>query len=263
MRRRGSRTGEWSLLAETTYPLYMLGRWDEALAATAEVPEEKLRAALTMSILDAALEIHVHRGDPDEARRLLGFFEHLAEATDVQDRSGYKSALAVVLRAEGRLAEALEVGVESAELSRSSFGMRTQSVKQGLVEAIEAALALGGPERAAELVGVIDADPVGAPPAVPDGASGPIPRAPGGPTTPAAAGFEAAEERFRTIGVVFWLAVTQLEHGAWLVGHGRGEDAGPLLAEARETLERLAATPWLDRLAVAEAARSTQAGARA
>ena len=26
---------------ETTYPLYMLGRWDEALAAFAEVPEER------------------------------------------------------------------------------------------------------------------------------------------------------------------------------------------------------------------------------
>ena len=40
-RRRGSRTGEWASLAETTYPLCMLGRWDEALEAFAEVPEEQ------------------------------------------------------------------------------------------------------------------------------------------------------------------------------------------------------------------------------
>ena len=42
----------------------------------------------------------------------------------------------------------------------------------------------------------------------------------------------------------FWLAVTQLEHAELL---GGGEDAGRLLAEARETFERLEAVPWLER----------------
>ena len=53
---------------------------------------------------------------------------------------------------------------------------------------------------------------------------------------------------FREFGFVFYLAVTQLEHGEWLVGEGRDAEAEPLLSEARETFERLRATPWLERL---------------
>ena len=101
VRRRGSRPGEWSVLAEMTYPLYMLGRWDEALATAADVPEEHIRDALTLSMLTSVLEIHVHRGDPAEARRILALFEYVAEATDVQDRAGYESAKASVLRRRG------------------------------------------------------------------------------------------------------------------------------------------------------------------
>jgi len=43
--------------------------------------------------------------------------------------------------------------------------------------------------------------------------------------------------------------VTQLEHGEWLAGQGRRDEAEPLLAEARETFERLEAAPWLERAA--------------
>ena len=47
----------------------------------------------------------------------------------------------------------------------------------------------------------------------------------------------------------FLLAVVQLEYGEWLNARGRPEDAAkPLLAEARETFERLQAQPWLDRV---------------
>jgi len=56
------------------------------------------------------------------------------------------------------------------------------------------------------------------------------------------AGYEAAAQRFRDLGMSFWLAVTLLEHG---------EPAG--LAEAHEIFERLRATPWLDRVTAAQA----------
>ena len=45
----------------------------------------------------------------------------------------------------------------------------------------------------------------------------------------------------------FWLAVTLLEHGEWLVAQAGGE-AEPLLAEARAIFEQLGAAPWLERL---------------
>ena len=50
----------------------------------------------------------------------------------------------------------------------------------------------------------------------------------------------AAAERFRELGIPFWLAVTLLEHGELT-----GDES--LLDEAREIFERLKATPWLER----------------
>ena len=49
--------------------------------------------------------------------------------------------------------------------------------------------------------------------------------------------------------MVFYLAVTELEHGEWLAPRGRRDEAEPRLAEAREIFERLGATPWLERAA--------------
>ncbi len=61
-------------------------------------------------------------------------------------------------------------------------------------------------------------------------------------------GFKTAESVCREFGLTFHLAVAQLEHGEWLVGRGRPDEAGPMLAEAREILERLRATPWVERI---------------
>ena len=46
----------------------------------------------------------------------------------------------------------------------------------------------------------------------------------------------------------FYLAATQLEYAAWLCERDRAAETDPTLAEARETFERLRATPWLDRV---------------
>jgi hypothetical protein len=46
--------------------------------------------------------------------------------------------------------------------------------------------------------------------------------------------------------------VTLLEQGERLAADGRGDEAEPLLAEAREIFERLEARPWLERLAHVE-----------
>jgi hypothetical protein len=47
----------------------------------------------------------------------------------------------------------------------------------------------------------------------------------------------------------FYLAVTVLEHGESLLEQEQPNDAARLLIEARETFERLGATPWLERTA--------------
>jgi class 3 adenylate cyclase/tetratricopeptide (TPR) repeat protein len=246
-RRRGSRTGEWSVLGEMTYPLYMLGRWDEAVSSFAELPVDRLRDAITLSVLTSVVEIHVHRGDPGEARRVLGLYADLEQAADVQDRSCYLGASASVLRAEGRFEEALRIGVEAAELSQATFGTATQPVKQGLVEAIEAALALGRRERVEELLATVEA--------VPPGLRSPYLHAQAvrlrarlaSADEPAGEGFAEAAARFRDLGIPFWTAVTELEHAEWLAASDRAGEAEPLIAAATAGFELLGATPWLER----------------
>jgi tetratricopeptide (TPR) repeat protein len=246
-RRRGSRTGEWGVLSEQSYPLFMLGRWDETIAAFLEVPEERLLDALTLSFMGSVLEVRVHRGEVAEAARLLSLFEPLGDSSDLQNRMMFVAASAAVARAEGRLEEALRIGVEAAELSRSTDREATQAIKQGLVEAIEAALALGDAKQAEELVASIEA--------VPPGLRSPYLGAQAlrfrarlsASEDAALESFDEAAKRFRELGILFWLAVAELEHGERLVAAGHPSDAEPLLAEAREIFGTLEAAPWLER----------------
>src|SRR5439155_11854688 len=67
--------------------------------------------------------------------------------------------------------------------------------------------------------------------------------------------FSNAASLFREFGLVFHVAVTQLEHAEWLTSQLRAADAEPLLVEARRTFEGLQATPWVERTAQVTAAR--------
>jgi class 3 adenylate cyclase/tetratricopeptide (TPR) repeat protein len=239
-RRRGSRTSEWGVLSETSYPLFMLGRWDEALATFAEVPEEHLLDGMTLSFMSAVLEVHVHRGDAAAAARLFSHFEPLLESADLQNRMMTLAGSACVARAEGRLDDALRIGVEASEISQARGTDSSQAMKQGVVEAVEAAFSLGERSRAEELVRWVES--------VPPGLRSPYLSAQAlrfrarlaASDDIAVESYEAAAKRFRDLKVPFWLAVTLLEHG---------ELAGDtsLLDEAREIFERLDAKPWLER----------------
>ena len=63
---------------------------------------------------------------------------------------------------------------------------------------------------------------------------------------------------FRELAFPFYLAVTLLEQGEWLVAEGRRDEAEPLLAEAREIFERLEAKPWLDHVDAVQAGIPTE-----
>jgi len=237
-RRLGNRPQEWSLLAELTYPLYMTGRWEEALAALEDLTEEQIRSgAMFLSVLTSVLEIHIHRGELEQAQQLYSLFSRLETSADLQEQGIYRGATAALRRAEGRFGEALEAGAATVELART-VGAGHQLVKQGLVEAIEAALALGERERGGELLATIEKLPPGLrPPYLEAQAHRFRARLEGNE-----ASYRAAAERFRELEIPFWLGVTLLEHG---------EERG--LAEAREIFERLEATPWLERVTAAAA----------
>src|SRR5207249_3257503 len=119
--------------------------------------------------------------------------------------------------------------------------------KAALMEALEAAAELGDTAKIAELLATLDE--------LRPGEFSPLLQALRArfrarlPGRDAHAEFSVAEQLYRDLEMLFHLAVTQLEHAEWLVAEGRSDEAEPLLAEARETFERLGAQPSLDRIA--------------
>jgi tetratricopeptide (TPR) repeat protein len=242
-RRLGSRPFEWGVLAEMTYPLYMLGRWDEARGTLEELTEEQTRSGGVLhSLLTAVLEIHLECGRIDAARRLFSLFAHLEASTDVQDRSSYLAARASLNRAEGHFVDALTDADQALEAA-ATLGYAPQAAKQAVVAALEAALALGDSAKAQELISFLEEAPPGRRAPFLEGQAHRF-RA---RLERDEAAYPAAERIFREHQLPFWLAVVQLEHAELLVEGDRPDEAGPLLAEAHETLHGLGAEPWLER----------------
>jgi class 3 adenylate cyclase/tetratricopeptide (TPR) repeat protein len=242
-RRIGHRPGEWSVLSETTYPLYMTGRWDEALDALGELTEEQLGSgALLLSLLTSVLEIHVHRGSVERARRLHAQFPRLATSVDRQEQTIYASSSAALALADGRPADALEAGDEAVR-GGAAVSFDHQGVKQGFVVAVEAALTLGRRERAEELLAIMD----GIPPGLRSPYLGTQSQRFRARIAGDSAGLVSAAEGFRRLEIPFWTAVTMLEQAELT-----GDDSA--LSEAREVFERLGATPWLERAGAARQA---------
>jgi class 3 adenylate cyclase/tetratricopeptide (TPR) repeat protein len=236
-RRRGDRPSEWSVLAERTYPLAMLGRWDEAIAASEEfTPEQVESGGLMLSVLQSAVEIHTQRGELESARQFLSMFSRLEESTDVQDRSCYLASRAALLRAEQRFEEAVADG-EAAIETRHTLSISAQAVKQSIVEAVEAAFTLGRLDKVEELLQLVEAVPPGTRPPYLDAQARRFRARLSGDR----ADYAAAAARFRELGLPFWLAVVMLEHGELA-----GDES--LLGEAREIFQGLKAAPWLERL---------------
>jgi tetratricopeptide (TPR) repeat protein len=232
----GSRPFEWGVLAERTYALFMSGRWDDVVATADEFTQEQIDAGgVVLGLMQSGVYVHVERGEFDEARRILSLFSRVVGSTDVQDRSTYLAANAALRRAEGRFAEALSDGAATIETA-PTLGPDFQGVKHGVVDALEAALALGDSGSAHELLAFIDGMSPGIRPPFLDAQAHRF-RA---RMASDAAGLELAARLFRELEIPFSLGVTLLEH-AELTGSETSH------AEAREIFQRLGASPWLER----------------
>jgi tetratricopeptide (TPR) repeat protein len=250
-RKSGERLREWELLSETTYPLFMTGRWAESLAAYAEIPEGQVGSiGVLLSPLTSILEIYLHRGDLQRARHVFSLYRRLETTADVQEQVCYAGGLAAIRLAEGDYAGSLESGQKAVEVARV-LGAGQQSVKQGFVCGIEAAIELGDSTAARELLATLASLPKGHRPPYLEAQAARFEARLAGSDASAERGFLLAAPLFRELEVPFWLAVTLLEHAEWRARTGRASDAEPLLAEAREIFERLEATPWLERVAAA------------
>ena len=221
--------------------LVLLGRWDEAIERHDRF--QKLPATENAQNLAVHLvEIDCRRGRTAEARARLDGLTALRESDDPQTRSAAELFEAMVLRHEGKTLAALEAA-ERARMPGQDMSIGFLTVKLALAEALEAALEAGNRGKVDELLRSIEEIPAGARPPFLDAQAHRFrARLSGEP-----AEFDAAEKRFRALETRFYLAVTQLEHAEQLASQGQVSEAEPLFAAARETFERLGATPYLER----------------
>jgi hypothetical protein len=261
-RKVGNRVFELRLIGEVTYALFLTGRWEEETGLVAEIPEHEASFSAIGGLLGSLLEIYVARGNPGEARKLLARLADFGTSADVQEHAVHAAARAALLHAEGRHADAIAAG-EAAFQARGELGADHQAVKGGFIWAVEAALTLGDLARVGELLAAVEALPAGhCPPLLQAQAARVRARlvAARGERDGVEAGFKGAAGMLRELGVPFWLAVTLLEHGDWLASGAGAERAEPPFAEAGAIFERLAARPWLERLAASRASLPMSVG---
>jgi len=248
-RRRGDRRWESNLRTGVIIDLVRLGRWEEALtiadAEEAGVATDSARAGIVVSAL-----IHCERGRLESAEMILAANKTLLVSGQPQSRAGYAAVEARLLRARARHADAL-AAAERALSILGELDISDINVKLGVIEAIEAALALGDVVKAEAFLAI--------PESLEPGRRTPYLEAHAArlrARLDADLGrHDEVDQRFRTatslareFGLVFDLAVTQTEHAEWLVGQGRAEEAEALAGEARQTFAQLQAAPWLERL---------------
>ena len=156
-RRTGDHLWEVNFLTGDTGELAYLGRWDEAVERLdrLELQDEVVLEGVRPSLHGSLVPLFVHRGELDRAREVLALMSDMETSQDVQTRGAVRLARAPLLRAEGKMAEAL-AAAEDAFATRTQLGIRAGIVKDALVEAIEAAFGLGDLGKVEELLGVIE-----------------------------------------------------------------------------------------------------------
>ncbi|HXH97921.1 MAG TPA: hypothetical protein VNH40_11990, partial [Gaiellaceae bacterium] len=256
-RRVGDRAWEAQFVRGIGGHLFWLGRWDEALARSDEAAQ--LAPELTSQGVDnTSISIHCERGELTRAREVLSQTA-AGESEDAQRLAVYATAEARLLRVEGKSVEA-QAAAERALATSREQGVTSLVFKLSLFEALEAALERGDTTRADELLATL------------------APLKPGQRTpflraiqaefqarlgalqgdADVEAQFTSAEAFYRDLQGPFDTARVELHHAEWLIAQERVDEAHVLLAAARETFERLHATPWLQRLEAAEASTPAQ-----
>jgi tetratricopeptide (TPR) repeat protein len=239
------------------YHAFALGKWDGVLAHASELLAEELSGARVAfsAMVGSAVAANVHRGQLEDAGRIIDHTAELETSSDAQERASYASAKSLLLRETGDPRQAFSLAESAFEL-RDTVGLAQDYIKESFVNALDAALALDDLEKVDELLTVVER--------IPPGRSSQFFHAQvlrfrgrlasrRAETDQAERRFKGAAALFREIVMPFYLAATRLEHAEWLSEQGRAEEAEPLFAEAREIFERLGATPWLERAGGARA----------
>jgi tetratricopeptide (TPR) repeat protein len=246
-RRGGDRVAEQRGLGHLVFNRWYLGEWEEVERLVAEMTVDDVRTVgeRTIGIVYLALA----RGDVAKAREALEAASAYSGADEVQTRRFYRLMDSFVLHAERQLLEALAAARDA--LARDELTALHPLYKEAWIQACEVAFELGDQAQIEDLLGEVEQLP-------------PSERTPRllaqearfrgrllavrDEREDAAELLARAVEGFRALQTPYPLAIALVEQ-AELV-----DDPAPLLTEAREILERLGATPWLERVDAAERA---------
>ena len=237
----------------------MLGRWDEASREWTRYPTSTWAIRAVASVVNGVVEFLLHRGRVKKRRETCSDGSKGSEGRTRCRCKGLSGGGRRVRLAEGNHEAAL-AAAEQAVATREANGLESQGPKLGLIHALEAAHALGRHDKTNQLLELVDE--------LPQGLRSPLLEATAhrfrahlaGDDPGADRHFTTSAAQLRSLELPFHLAVVQLEHGEWLTARGRPDDAQPLLAEARDTFERLEAAPWLERVDALEPGAPAEVG---
>jgi class 3 adenylate cyclase/tetratricopeptide (TPR) repeat protein len=230
----------WSM-AESTWPLFDLARWDEVLTTANDVRRRFEGRGKPQQVVIAstqAAHVRVWRGELEEAESLVD--EALPAARVIHDVQVYRPALTAAARLEAfqrRATVAFELLEElAADLARGERLTRGYGVLDGVL----IALRLGNVELAERLAGA------GLPPAYPQGrlkdrTSQALVLEAKGQHEEAVVLFEEAAEGWQRLGHVFDAAIAQLGSARCLAALGRDVDASERARQAGRTFDTVRA----------------------
>ena len=223
-----------------------------------EIPED---GRLTSEPVQAAMmlvlaQMSLYRGESERVHELAAEYAAWNETANVQATNVRSWARELLAQVEGRHDDALRESMSC--LGDHRLAADPEAVAKFLELGCESAVFTADADALEELLAVGAAAPIDRPPSLE--ARTLLQRA------RLAALREEAEPRFddavtalRNVEEPFWVATALLEQAEWLAAHGRGDENGPLLTEARDVFERLRAQPRLERLDAVQATNSTPA----
>jgi len=235
-RRTGERVWELVFLSGRQGNLGFLGRWDEALE-TAAAAEPYASTEFQRGLLLMVGLLHLRRGDLAAARAYLERNTDVGKSGNPDMAGAFHVLQAAVLAAESRYDDAY----------RSALVVLTDAAAASAwwlyAGAAELALQLPDDALARELLERVEEASAGKRWRVVEAQLARL-RA-RFPENDAIAELETAERLFRELESPFYVAAAQAELAEHLLTAGRTEEAQQLVAEARETFERLGAAQSL------------------
>jgi tetratricopeptide (TPR) repeat protein len=245
-RRVGNRLWEVRLSCDRMFPLFVVGRWHEALQSAAEIPEADLARGDMLGPVLALPAVHVAHGNLRGAQHVLSVCARFETSDDIQERAAYAVGRVVVLRAEGRLGRALEAADEVILLGRR-IGPGGHMFKMGLDLGLDIAFDSHALPKVEEILAAIESLRPGE---ITPSLRGIEARARArlaahrGQRDLAESMFKSATAMFRELGMPLWVATTLAEQAEWLRQEEQSSRADQIGEEAAAIFERLGAKPW-------------------